>query len=278
MQNDENVPAIMRSSPKVKNRTALLFLSDPHQGSFQHGSLEMSPGEVLVYGQGVTNYYRTSGPFRISYASLSNDDLAAAVEAIAGRELALPPEPRIIRPAAVSVSRLAALHSAAGHLAKATPGLLARPAIADALEQELVHAMARCLADPMPNEARREAVRRTRVIARFEEYLAARKYEPVHLPEICAAIGASERTLRTCCHEHLGVGPVRYLWLRRMNLSHRALLRADAAKTTVTAVATDHGFWELGRFSVDYRALFGEGPSATLHRPPSSTAGDRSLR
>jgi AraC-like DNA-binding protein len=62
---------------------------------------------------------------------------------------------------------------------------------------------------------------------------------------------------------------VRYLWLRRMNLVRPALLRADPAVATVTGIATDHGFWELGRFSVEYRALFGESPSATLRRPPA---------
>jgi AraC-like DNA-binding protein len=35
---------------------------------------------------------------------------------------------------------------------------------------------------------------------------------------------------------------------------------------TVTEVASDYGFGELGRFSVQYRALFGESPSASLHR------------
>jgi AraC-like DNA-binding protein len=45
-------------------------------------------------------------------------------------------------------------------------------------------------------------------------------------------------------------------------------MQADDASSTVTAVATEHGFWELGRFSVAYRALFGEKPSVTLHRRP----------
>jgi transcriptional regulator GlxA family with amidase domain len=63
------------------------------------------------------------------------------------------------------------------------------------------------------------------------------------------------------------MGPIRYLRLRRMNLAHRALLAADPAQKTVTEIATGHGFWELGRFSVEYRTLFGEPPSASLRRP-----------
>ncbi|HEX7565467.1 MAG TPA: helix-turn-helix domain-containing protein, partial [Bradyrhizobium sp.] len=59
---------------------------------------------------------------------------------------------------------------------------------------------------------------------------------------------------------------IRYLNERRMQLVRLALLRADPAKTTVTQIAMDHDFWQLGHFSVAYRKHFGEPPSATLHQ------------
>ena len=62
------------------------------------------------------------------------------------------------------------------------------------------------------------------------------------------------------------MGPKRFLMLRRMHLARRAL-REAAADATVTDIATEFGFWELGRFAVEYKALFGESPSDTLHRP-----------
>ena len=65
------------------------------------------------------------------------------------------------------------------------------------------------------------------------------------------------------------MGPVRYLWLRRMHLVRRALLLATPGASTVTQIAMDHGFWELGRFSTQYRSFFGEPASVTLHRTPS---------
>jgi AraC-like DNA-binding protein len=64
------------------------------------------------------------------------------------------------------------------------------------------------------------------------------------------------------------MSPKRYLWLRRMHLARRALQSADAERTTVTEIASNYGFWELGRFSVAYRSLFGESPSTALRRPP----------
>jgi methylphosphotriester-DNA--protein-cysteine methyltransferase len=62
------------------------------------------------------------------------------------------------------------------------------------------------------------------------------------------------------------MGPIRYLTLRRMHRVRRSLLVADASRTSVTRILTDHGFWELGRFSVAYNAMFGETPSQTLRR------------
>jgi len=92
--------------------------------------------------------------------------------------------------------------------------------------------------------------------------------QPLFIPEICKAIRVPSRTLRLCCQEHLGMGPKRYLVLRRMHLARRALRQAAPDATSVTDVATCYGFWQLGRFAVEYQSLFGEPPSATLRRQP----------
>ena len=64
------------------------------------------------------------------------------------------------------------------------------------------------------------------------------------------------------------MGPMRFLLRWRMHLARRVLREADPAATTVTAIAMQFGFWELGRFAAEYRTLFAEPPSATLRRPP----------
>jgi AraC-like DNA-binding protein len=127
--------------------------------------------------------------------------------------------------------------------------------------------MIRCLTEGQPSGMTSGGRRHDMIIARFKEFLETHPAQPLYLTEICAAIGATERTLRVACEEHLGMGPIRFLSLRRMHLVHRAFQRADPATTTVTRLATDHGFWELGQFAVAYRALFGESPSESLRRP-----------
>jgi AraC family ethanolamine operon transcriptional activator len=62
------------------------------------------------------------------------------------------------------------------------------------------------------------------------------------------------------------MGPKRYLLLHRLHLARRALRQAEPDETTVTDTATRYGFWQLGRFAVEYQSLFGESPSVTLHR------------
>jgi AraC-like DNA-binding protein len=64
------------------------------------------------------------------------------------------------------------------------------------------------------------------------------------------------------------MGPKRYLLPRRMHLARRALRQAAPAAASVTDIATRFGFWQLGRFAVEYQSLFGESPSATLRRLP----------
>jgi len=89
---------------------------------------------------------------------------------------------------------------------------------------------------------------------------------PLHISALCRALKVSERTLRKVFHKTYGLPPCRHLRMLRLSEARRALLSADCELTTVTAVAMCFGFVELGRFSVEYRKIFGESPSQTLHR------------
>ena len=55
--------------------------------------------------------------------------------------------------------------------------------------------------------------------------------------------------------------------LRRMHMVRRALRESTPAETTVAEIATRYGFWQFGRLVIEYKALFGEAPPATLARP-----------
>jgi AraC-like DNA-binding protein len=89
------------------------------------------------------------------------------------------------------------------------------------------------------------------------------------MADICAALGVSERLLRECCRKHLGMGPSSYRRLRAMQLVHRALLSGTPDTASVSEVARRHGFGGVGRLAANYRARYGELPSATLRKGSS---------
>ena len=88
----------------------------------------------------------------------------------------------------------------------------------------------------------------------------------IDLDGVCQSLNVSRRSLEVHVLTHLGVTPHRYLRLKRLNQAYEALLRADPGTSLVKEIAANHSFLQIGRFSVEYRRLFGEMPSETLRR------------
>ena len=272
----ESAPLI-KFSAVHRARAPILFLAQPDQPAIHHGGVEVSADDIVVYGTGVSLHHRTTTQCEWGSMSLSPDDLAKAASVLADRELSAPADTYRVRPDPSHLAHLRRLHAAAGELAWSAPEVLTHPEAARSLEEALTQAMIRCLIEGARLETDRSFRNHLSVMARLEDFLAANLNRPLYLSEICAATNASERTIRICCPEHLGMGPVRYLWLQRMHLARRALLTASEGNATVTSVAMAHGFWELGRFSVAYRGLFGETPLATLRRPADNAPQTRNF-
>lgn len=247
-------------------RSALLFLADDQEAPAFLSGMDLSPADLVCYSPGAEHHFRTSAACHWQTMSMTNAALAEAGPALAGRDVASPSVTQVVRPAAHLMWRLRGLHAAGAHLAASAPDILAHPEVAKAIEQELVRVMIACLTDPSSAESARSTDRRLPVMRRFERMIEANEDQPLYVTEVCAAIGVTDRTLRLHCQDHLGMSPHRYLWLRRMQMARRALAQADSAKKTVTEIANDYGFGELGRFAVNYRRLFGESPSTTLNR------------
>ena len=76
-----------------------------------------------------------------------------------------------------------------------------------------------CLSHRSDRENRLAQGQHAIVMRRFHRMVEENIGEPLYIPERCNAIGVSERTLRMCCREHLGMAPKRYLLLRRMHLA-----------------------------------------------------------
>ena len=200
--------------------------------------------------------------------SLPIEDLAALGEAIADADLTPPHDTTLVVPSPSGMAKLQRLHAAAGSLAEDAPEIIAHPEAARGLEQALIETMVNCLTSPEVLGHTVAQGQHAIVMRRFRNAVEENPEQPLYIPEICKVIGVSSRTLQVCCQEHLGMGPNHYLLLRRMNLVRRALRQAALDAASVTEIATRYGFWQLGRFAVEYQSLFGESPSTTLRQLP----------
>ncbi|MBQ0825856.1 AraC family transcriptional regulator [Streptomyces tagetis] len=88
--------------------------------------------------------------------------------------------------------------------------------------------------------------------------------------DVAAATGVSARTLQLHFLNHLGRTPSQYLRDLRLRGVRDELLHPRSAGTTVTEVASAHGFHNLGRFSSLYKSVYAESPSETLRRSRAS--------
>lgn len=107
--------------------------------------------------------------------------------------------------------------------------------------------------------------RRERLVREARAFMHAHAHEPLDVPQLCAVLGVSRRTLQYSFESVLQMSPVAYLRVLRLNGLRRDL-QAAGPGATVADSAARWGFWHLPRLAGEYRALFGELPSQTLQR------------
>jgi len=266
----ESVPRTMRLTVPPE-RDVIYFATAEGQPLFRNGVV-VDCTRIVRMAANQDSFQRSERPIQAGSMSLPPDHLRSMAVAITGRDVSPLKDDRIIKPPAAAMARLQRLHAAARGLAAEAPEVIANVAAARGLEQALTEAMIDCLSDATIVEESAAQRRHERVMQRFHAALEERPDEAVFVPDMCALIGASQRTLEMCCHGSLGVSPKRYLLLRRLTQARKTLSRADPRETTVTMVAADCGFWHFGRFAAEYKAVYGESPSCTLRGAASDAA------
>jgi AraC family ethanolamine operon transcriptional activator len=112
----------------------------------------------------------------------------------------------------------------------------------------------------------RSFMRRQGIVAQARDHVLAHRDHAITVPELCEHLHVSRRTLQYCFEDVLGISPMQYLRIIRLNGARRHLRAASSDSRTVRDVATDWGFWHLSQFSSDYRKLFGQCPSDSLRQ------------
>lgn len=170
---------------------------------------------------------------------------------------------------AIATRRLVAIMS---HLRTNRMGLT--PSTAEYWKRAIAECMAVNVMSSLPPDDSGWLPSARRLIRRVENYLDEAGSRPLHVSEICAALGVSRRTLHRAFQEVFGLGPVSFLRHKRLCEVHSILRASAPGSTTVAAVAMEQGFYELGRFAQYYLAMFGERPSQTLGGATLRTAGE----
>jgi AraC-like DNA-binding protein len=232
---------------------------------------EMQAAEIVFHSRAERLHQATPGPSVWNVITMDPAQLERYGRALSGKPFPSHGDGRVLQPSPRLTARLRRLHAQICRLAETKSKILSHSEVARAMEQGLIQALVDCLTTARAQTEGYANRHHARIMIRFEEVLAEHFSRPLNMPELCELIVVSDRTLRSCCAEFLGMSPTQYVLLRRLKEVRRALRDADPDMVNVAEVAHRFGFAQLGRFAGRYRATFGEAPSTTLQR----TSGTR---
>jgi AraC-like DNA-binding protein len=98
---------------------------------------------------------------------------------------------------------------------------------------------------------------------RAQNYICSSAPDELDLESLASALGITRHHLNRCFKEHYSVSLHDFVHLCRLHQA-RELLMNRGSKTSVTEAAYSCGFSHLGRFSTEYKRLFGETARQTL--------------
>jgi AraC family ethanolamine operon transcriptional activator len=108
--------------------------------------------------------------------------------------------------------------------------------------------------------------KRMKTLERAKDLIRQRPKGGIRIPNLVEQLGVSRRTLEYAFLDGVGFSPAAYLKAGRLQDLNHDLLTASGLEASVAGICKQHGFSQLGQLASDYRAMFGELPSATLRR------------
>jgi AraC-like DNA-binding protein len=246
----------------------MVFISLPvgNGSSPIYGGVRMQVGEIMTLGPAEHLHVRTDGVSRWGTIQIPVNDLTEYGRALTGAAFNTLSVIQDWRPLRAADRHLHSLHAAAIRMAAQRPQLLADAETARGLEQQLIEAVVECISADGAGADTGSRRRTQDIMVRFEQLLQQRHGQTASMRETCAALGVSGRLVRSLCAQHLGISPAAYDRRLRMASIRRALRLGAPEIGSISAIARHYGFRDPGRFAINYRAAYGEVPSATLRR------------
>ena len=223
----------------------------------------------LIYAQGEQDGFHVSGGARKTMGLIvCRDDLVntlAALRGVGPEEVRLKRSALALSPAAVrrfrsDVDEL--LTNSLGYDPTNSAGGTPGEAIFGLLVETYLQSPPGLQRDERPRQPEK-------IVRRAEEQFFVSQGNPISLADLCAATGVSQSALYRAFDRVCGEPPLAYFQKRRLAHARRTLVNSPAYRGGVKRAALTAGLTEFGRFSVEYRQLFGESPSATLSKKVS---------
>ncbi|MBN3751580.1 helix-turn-helix domain-containing protein [Paraburkholderia sp. Tr-20389] len=107
-------------------------------------------------------------------------------------------------------------------------------------------------------------------LTKARQFIQDNAREPLALEDIERCAGVSRFKLFEGFKEYFGCTPMGYLKQYRLESVRREIIE-DGSVRNISSAAMGWGISHLGRFSTEYKALFGESPSDTLKRTASKS-------
>jgi AraC family ethanolamine operon transcriptional activator len=246
----------------VRDRTSIAMLTGSADRA-TWSSYELHTGDTLVMPPNGDHENRYYGGASIFVISISEADIASSFgsEPQLGDPLAW--RQNHFKGDAVTVQRtIPRLQSLVARLGQVSSSAQAaefwKRAVIESMTANIVMGSPSGRDGPLPSALK--------VVRRVEEYLDAFGSGPIHISQICGHLHVSRRTLHRAFNEALGIGPIAFLRHRRLCAVHKMLRSSPAGSQSISDLAMQFGFQNLGRFAGYYHHLFGEYPSETRQR------------
>ncbi len=219
---------------------------------------------------GHTPLLRTYGLYEVGTVTIFRETFREAAAVLIGHDYgaSLLSPTTTVDTNPVRIAQLSTLHREAGQLLSLyTPQELASTALPGVkiLRDRIIAALVFTWSElPFkPDHMARQL--QTISMAKIDRFIEENQHWPFGLQEMCNKTGLALRTVESIVRSRTGMSPLVYLRRRRLASVHRNLLCPND-NVTVTRLALDNGFLHLGRFSIQYREVYGESPIATLRK------------
>lgn len=221
--------------------------------------IDLQPGAVVAYGPEAQHTSRTCAGIDWMCAITRKDRLAEFADQLGAH---FEPPPRGAAHLLARSPKTELIATAFERFADdAASGAYPSKSVADGILYAMTHALSE--KDRGQRVGRMRWIDSRHVVHVCIDYVDSVQRVP-SISELCLVAHVSERRLRKAFTDEYDVPPARFFRAWALEEAHRRLVHNDAHAETVTEVAVGLGFDHLGRFSGQYKEIYGVSPSNTL--------------